>query len=39
MEREEIKWKRKATDREQWEALIEGYVLQWMTKTQSLGQR
>ena len=25
-------WKRKATDRRQWKALMEGYILQWMDK-------
>ena len=25
-------WNRKATDRRQWKALMEGYILQWMGK-------
>ena len=25
-------WNREATDRRQWKALIEGYILQWMDK-------
>ena len=25
-------WDRKATDRGQWKALMEGYILQWMDK-------
>ena len=25
-------WNRKATDRRQWKALMEGYILQWMDK-------
>ena len=25
-------WIRKATDRRQWKALVEGYILQWMDK-------
>ena len=26
-------WNRKATDRGQWKALMEGYILQWMNNT------
>ena len=26
------RWNRKATDRRQWKALMEGYILQWMDK-------
>ena len=28
------RWNRKATDREQWKALMEGYILQWMGEAQ-----
>ena len=30
--KEGTSWNRKATDRGQWEALVEGYILQWMDK-------
>ena len=30
--KEETTWNVKATDRGQWKALIEGYILQWMDK-------
>ena len=31
-EKEGTTWIRKATDRQQWKALMEGYILQWMDK-------
>ena len=31
-------WMRKATDREQWETLMEGYILQWMDKAWVRGE-
>ena len=32
-------WNRKATDRGQWKALMEGYILQWMDKARVKGER
>ena len=31
-------WNRKATDRRQWKALMEGYILQWMDKALVRGE-
>ena len=31
------RWNRKATDRGQWKALVEGYILQWMDKAKVKG--
>ena len=31
------RWNRKATDRRQWKALMEGYILQWMDKVKVKG--
>ena len=36
--KERTTWNSKATDRRQWKALIEGYILQWMDKTQMKGE-
>ena len=31
-------WNRKASDKGQWKALMEGYILQWMDKAQVKGE-
>ena len=31
-EKEGTTWIRKATDRQRWKTLMEGYILQWMDK-------
>ena len=31
-------WNRKASDRRQWKALMEGYILQWMDKAKVKGE-
>ena len=36
--KERTTWIRKATDRGQWKALMEGYILQWINKAQAKGE-
>ena len=38
-EKEGTTWNSKAADRRQWKTLVEGYILQWMDKTEVIGER